>query len=90
MMSISIIKVLTSCEGYNLNFVRMKTLFSPVLPERVLWRAVGPPDSPPHPPDIGQLAPAERQPTNNMFSCNFLLAVFFNSIVRSYYHFGIQ
>ena len=70
MMSISIIKVLTSCEGYNLNFVRMKTLFSPVLPERALWRAVGPPGSP-HPPDIGQLAPAERQPTNNMFSFNF-------------------
>ena len=78
MMSISIIKVLTICEGYNLNFVRMKTLFSPVLPERALWRAVGPPGSPPHPPDIGQLGPAERQPTNNMFSFNFLLAVFFN------------
>ena len=70
MMQISIVKVLTSCEGYNLNFVRMKTLFSPVLLAKVLWRAVDPPGSL-HPRDFGQLAPAERQPTNNMFSFNF-------------------
>ena len=89
MMSISIIKVLTSCEGYNLNFVRMKTLFSPVLPEKVLWRAVGPPGSP-HPRDFGQLVPAERQPTNNMFSFNFYWQCSSILWVQFYYHFEIQ